>query len=106
VEPLAEVFLAAIRDGEQAVVQNSAYLAQFGYSRPAATLGDLWRHLLEDVMPASGPWLAPLNVLLEQGPLARRIVRALGDGCQDPERLGAVYRQLCDCLTEGRMFLA
>ncbi len=104
VEPLAEIFLAAIRDGEQAAIRNGAYLAQFGYSRPAATTGDLWRHLVESLMRPSEPWSTPLHILLEQGPLARRILRALGDP-HDADRLKAVYRQLCDCLTDGRMFV-
>lgn len=44
-----------------------------------------------------------MEVLLGQGPLARRIVRAL-DG--QPDRIDAVYRELGDCLREGRLFVA
>jgi hypothetical protein len=45
-----------------------------------------------------------LQTILEQGPLARRILRAV-DGDYSSRRLTAVYRQLCDCLQEGRMFM-
>ena len=41
--------------------------------------------------------------MLERGPLARRILRAVGPECSKA-RLQAVYRELCDCLDEGRMF--
>jgi len=48
---------------------------------------------------------APLQVILDEGPLARRIIQALGP---EPgrDRLTAVYRELCDCLREGRMYHA
>jgi len=44
-------------------------------------------------------------VILDEGPLARRIIQALGP---EPgrDRLTAVYRELCDCLREGRMYHA
>jgi len=43
-------------------------------------------------------------VMLEQGPLARRILRALGPDCSK-DRLHAVYLELCDCLETGKMFV-
>jgi hypothetical protein len=42
--------------------------------------------------------------MLEQGPLARRILRAVGPECTKA-RLQEVYRELCDCLEAGRMFV-
>jgi hypothetical protein len=41
--------------------------------------------------------------MLEQGPLARRILQALGKD-RSSARLQHVYRELCDCLETGRMF--
>jgi hypothetical protein len=43
--------------------------------------------------------------MLEHGPLARRILRAVGPDCSKTS-LQAVYRELCDCLEEGRMFVS
>ena len=43
------------------------------------------------------------QVILDEGPLARRIIRVLGPE-PDHDRLAAVYRELCDCLKEGRMY--
>jgi hypothetical protein len=44
-------------------------------------------------------------VVLDQGPLARRILRSL-EGKPLPGALEAVYRRLCDCLARGEMLLA
>jgi len=46
----------------------------------------------------------PLRVMLERGPLARRILRSVGPEYSKTS-LQAVYRELCDCLEAGRMFL-
>lgn len=105
VEPLAEIFSTAVRHAEQAPIDNRQYLAQFGHSGAHATAGELWRGVLDQVMPASEPWSTPLETILQQGPLSRRITAALGDLERRPARLDEVYRELCACLHEGRMFV-
>jgi len=132
-EPLAEILLATTRDAEQAVIGDRAYLDQFGFPGQAlrATAGELWQHLCETSQPsppraagftpapADSPpgaagftpapehsppsWVEPLRTILRDGPLARRITRALA-GDTSPDRLRAVYARLCDCLAAGRMF--
>jgi hypothetical protein len=42
--------------------------------------------------------------MLRHGPLARRILGALGADASR-SHLETVYRELCDCLAQGRMFL-
>ncbi|MDP2013660.1 MAG: glutamate--cysteine ligase, partial [Actinomycetota bacterium] len=65
----------------------------------------LWRHLIEMTsLDRSAHWREPLRVMLEHGPLARRILRAVGPG-GSKARLQAVYRALCDCLEAGRLFV-
>jgi hypothetical protein len=52
----------------------------------------------------AGAWWRPaLDMILAQGPLARRIVRATGKH-PSRRRLHDVYARLCDCLRDGRMF--
>ena len=46
---------------------------------------------------------SPDQMILARGPLARRILVALG-GRTDRAALEAVYRWLCDGLAAGRMF--
>ena len=76
-----------------------------GFPGRQCRAAELWRHLVAATTPDStGPWGEPLRVMLEHGPLARRILRALGPDCSKA-RLRALYRRLCDCLAEGRMFV-
>ncbi len=98
--PLVELFLAVIRDGEQTVINNHHYLAQFGVPDRSTTAQELWHHLAEQTN-GSQPHNAFLERILRQGPLSRRIERAI-DG--DMARVWTVYRQLCDCLAQGKMF--
>ncbi|HJV53560.1 MAG TPA: glutamate-cysteine ligase family protein [Noviherbaspirillum sp.] len=105
---LAAILQDCIRDAEQAVIGHAGYLRLLGVPEPRCTAGELWAHLvgqiaLDDPVHES-LWHAPLQVMLRQGPLARRILRALGPQCTRA-RMEAVYRELCACLQEGRMFL-
>lgn len=107
-EMLAEMLRQTIEHADQAMLANPTYARQFGLETTApVTAGQLWRHLLEVV--ASQPslylpqWAGPWQVLMEEGPLARRILHAVGNE-PSRERLAAVYRQLCDCLEANEMY--
>lgn len=115
VEPLAQQFLKTLAEGERAPIEDERYLAAFGIHGNRSTAGDLWRHLLQTTLftaDASTPWREPLELILEEGPLARRILRRLGvetSAPADGERLdrsavSTVYHELCACLAEGRLF--
>lgn len=103
---LAEILLGCIRDAECSIIADRSYLALFGYPGSCCEARELWLHLLETC--AADPQLTPgyraaLELILARGPLARRILAALGERT---DRAGqeAVYRELCDCLATGRMF--
>lgn len=103
---LGRILANCIRDADQAVIDDAAYLRLLGLSDPRTRAGELWHHLVvRTALNRSTVWDAPLRLMLEQGPLARRILRALGPAFT-PERLQAVYRELCDCLDAGRLFSA
>jgi len=102
---LAEIFLAVLREGRAALVKDPRYLAMFGIQADCLPVGELWRVLAERLLTRNDEAWAPLQVILDQGPLARRILHALGPE-PDRDRLAAVYRELCDCLQEGRMYHA
>ncbi len=106
VEPLHEILLACIRDGQRAVIRNSAFLRAFGFRADRATAGDLWRKIggsLLETMPA--PERRALDTILREGSLARRIAEATGPH-PDAERVRAVYGRLADCLAADRSFTA
>jgi hypothetical protein len=108
-EPLSEIFLATIRDADRAVIRQADYLAQLGFPGQHCTAGELWQHLVETCGLLSGktdaPWQAALRTILQDGPLARRIVTRLA-GDTSPPRLQTVYGELCGCLDSGTMFAA
>jgi len=109
IDPLEKVFLAVLREGESAVIRDGRYLSVFGLSRESLTAGELWAHLAGTVMTGATDddraTLRALHLILARGTLARRIVRRLGKA-PSRERIRTVYRELCDCLSEGQMFLS
>ncbi len=104
-ETLATILVDCVRDAEQAQIEDTGYLQLLGFAGRRCTAGELWRHLVESAaLDPYGPWHEPLRVMLDHGPLARRILRALGR-TQGKTLLHAVYHELCDCLDAGRMFV-
>lgn len=104
---LGEIFLACIHDAEQAVIDNLDYLALLGLERRPTQAREVWARLLHELTSEGEidqEWFNPLRMILEHGPLARRILDAVGPDITR-QRLEAVYRKLCQCLQEGRMFL-
>jgi hypothetical protein len=107
VAPLAALLDRCARDGERAEIDHPRLLRALGLPAAPLPAGRVWRHLAEAAAGAglldAGAWAEPLGVLLDDGPLARRILAALGP---DPGRsdLERVYRRLCDCLAAGELF--
>ena len=102
---LARILAACIRDADQAVIDDAGYLRLLGLSDPQYRAGELWRHLVTRTgLNRSTFWIETLRVMLEHGPLARRILRAVGPVCSR-DRLQPVYLELCDCLEAGKMFV-
>jgi gamma-glutamyl:cysteine ligase YbdK (ATP-grasp superfamily) len=104
-DSLTRILHACIRDADQAVIDDAAYLRLLGLSDRHYRAGELWLHLVtRTALNRSTFWVETLRVMLEHGPLARRILRALGDD-HSSAHLQHVYRALCDCLETGRMFV-
>ncbi|MHB8987718.1 MAG: carboxylate-amine ligase [Desulfobulbia bacterium] len=106
---LAEIFSDTVQNGEQAMIDNQGYLALFGRGGKAAmTAGELWQGLAGDCsqeLALAGHGIQQsVETILAQGPLSRRIIRALGDK-PGRERFREVYWELGKCLAQGRLFL-
>lgn len=101
VAPLAAILERTIAEGDQAPIDNAEFLAAFGFPSTRARAGEVWQHLATTLLTGEGP--VPLQTILRQGPLARRLLRVLG---LRPSRraLLEVYRELGHCLQEGRLF--
>ncbi len=105
---LVAILEATQRDAEEAVIEDGGYLALLGYAGDRVRAGELWQHLVEPLDAAVGRSLGgmrpSLDVMLREGTLARRILRALG-GDLSRESLRHVYARLADCLARGEMFV-
>ncbi|MGE5171114.1 MAG: glutamate-cysteine ligase family protein [Rudaea sp.] len=101
-EVLVDVLGRTIRDADRAVVDERDLLRALGIASSRVSAAQVWSSLV-DVPEHDGAWWRPaVDLILREGPLARRIVRASGrDAGRD--HLHAVYAALCDCLEHGRM---
>lgn len=100
---LAGVFLNVLNEGPDALIKDSTYLQMFGVDSAGLRVGELWSVLAQRLIPAASSLWPVLETILTQGPLARRLLGALG-AQPNPDRLAAVYCDLCDCLHSGEMF--
>ncbi len=107
--PLAALFQEVARDADRAVVSDDVWLAALGLGKGTCRASDVWRALLARAWARGSqdglPWRGALDVILEEGPLSRRILRATGP-TPSREALHGVYARLAACLAEGRLFHA
>ncbi|HJV86012.1 MAG TPA: glutamate-cysteine ligase family protein [Noviherbaspirillum sp.] len=103
---LAAIFQDCIREADQTPIDHADYLRLLGFPGERCKANELWRFLVARMMEdaQAQQWRAPLQTMLDHGPLARRILRAIG-GDFSRSRLQAVYGRLCDCLEDGTMFV-
>jgi gamma-glutamyl:cysteine ligase YbdK (ATP-grasp superfamily) len=102
-ERLVGVLTACTDDADQALIEDAHYLALFGCAN-AARAASVWARAIRaagDAIDAQAR--AALAAIVDRGPLARRIVEAVGEPVTR-ERLRDVYAQLCDCLARDRLF--
>ena len=98
----------AIRRGQAAVIDNPDFLRIFGLNKDQSTMKNLLSHIASTIFSRDGstlsPWKNELDIILTQGPLAERILKALGADTS-VGNIKAVYRQLGGCLAQNRMFI-
>jgi len=104
-DALAELLEATITEGERAEVALPGFLRVLGLGTTPRSAGDVWRALLDRFPPADprGEWSGALESILHRGPLARRLVAALGD-TPDRAALADVFGRLCLCLERNEPF--
>ena len=103
--PLAAALRETATHADLATLRDEAYLRLLGWKgRVPCRAGDLWRDLVlrtrgdREAAGAAGA----LAVILDEGCLARRILRRLG-AQPGRDRVREVYEELCCCLAEGRL---
>jgi glutamate---cysteine ligase / carboxylate-amine ligase len=102
---LARVLDACLNDAEQARIESPEYLHALGAGPQPLQARELWAALAERMAgaPHRALWRPTLDFILARGPLARRMLEAVG---ADPSReaLARLCRQLCECLENDRRF--
>jgi hypothetical protein len=102
---LAALLVRTTSLAEEARVDDGALLAALGLPTAPRRVGEVWRALVERHVAAGPAWKEhrdALDVILDEGPLARRILRFTG-ASPDRPALVAAYRELADCLHAGRL---
>jgi len=104
---LVGILERTIQSGEEAMIEEPAFLALFGLDAPC-TAKALWATFYDRQVRhrwlEGTPLRRAVETILERGPLARRILTAVGPQ-PSPQRIAAVYQVLAECLAGGRLFL-
>lgn len=106
IDELNQILLSTTEKGG-GVELEAGYTAIFGVEKGPILVSDLWRHILKEVgsdaFGNEGKEMEIIQFILYEGNLAQRIIRKIGS---TPPRstLLTVYRDLCSCLHNGRMF--
>ncbi|MFZ6010138.1 MAG: carboxylate-amine ligase [Bacteroidota bacterium] len=105
---LAHLLDRTTEKAQEAVFDNAEYLSVFGVSEKSLKASELWKHILEKTVRSGNgaleKWRREIDIILAEGTLASRIVRAVGNDASK-ENIIRIYKQLCDCLGQNRMFL-
>lgn len=107
-QDLYAILMDIVTFGEQAEIHNRPYLSMFGIETSGITSGELCEIIgnrLNSLGLISQESARLLEIIYEQGPLARRILNSLPDSFSKKE-LYPVYEQLCNCLRDGEPFLS
>lgn len=98
---LDAILRRCVRDAELARIDDPTILRAWGFARPSASARDVWGWWMNNI--DAGPWSGIWGALMTDGPLARRILRAVGHEVS-ASRVCDVYRELALCLEAGTMF--
>lgn len=105
---LAQLLDQTAENAQNAVIANTEYLNVFGYPGTSAKAGELLRHILDVMSKENGTlqeYTPQLNVIVEKGTLANRILNSLNGGTSKDDII-SVYKKLSMCLAENRMFVS
>jgi len=103
---LEQILLSTIDDADGAIIRDERFQRAFGLGAGPIRAVELWQHLIETQVaprPEHASAAPDLQVVLDQGCLARRITNAAGPS-PSRERLQEVYGRLAACLAHGEAF--
>jgi glutamate---cysteine ligase / carboxylate-amine ligase len=102
---LASMLKHTVMTADATIVEERDYLELLGLANCSGrTAGELWQEMFQRMGDAAIPdeLRKPLEVILQRGPLARRMIAAAGSD-ESPVGLSRIFEQLADCLAAGEM---
>jgi len=105
-EDLAKILDVAADEAQDAVIQNQEYLSVFGFSGKNIRADELWSLIWNKVASGNTALIQTkpeIDVILKEGTLAKRIIRATGEK-PEKNQITLVYKKLGDCLVQNKMF--
>ncbi|HRK54346.1 MAG TPA: glutamate-cysteine ligase family protein [Cyclobacteriaceae bacterium] len=107
-DPLASLFEKCMVTGQKTEVSHPEFLAAFGIKAGSMTAIDVWKTVMDKLVKSGNSalekWTPELSVILNEGTLSDRIIRALGQDTSE-ESIKNTYRKLCGCLAQNKMFI-
>jgi carboxylate-amine ligase len=106
-EQLADILDKTAEKAQDASIDDREYLQVFGLNASSAKASEVWRHIVAQLIGGNAAllkWKPEIDVILTQGSLAQRIVNSTGTQ-PSRETIATVYRKLCACLEQNKMFL-
>jgi carboxylate-amine ligase len=104
---LSEIFVACTHEADHARIRHPEYLQVFGITRNDCNARNVWETIAErlDRERASrmSVWRQPIEFVLARGPLARRLLRAIGPR-PSHAAVHELYMAFADALHEGKPF--
>jgi glutamate---cysteine ligase / carboxylate-amine ligase len=104
---LADIFIACTHEADYARIPHPEYLRLLGVTRSVSKAGPLWETLAEQLdrenSPRSSIWRKAAELATARGPLARRLLRAVGPR-PSHRALHELYKGLADALESGKPF--
>ncbi|MCE2956236.1 MAG: glutamate-cysteine ligase family protein [Bacteroidota bacterium] len=104
---LVAIYEKVLADGQRATIDDVDYLRAFGLSSPCSPR-ELWQKVIEKITGSGNTalekWKPELSVILTEGTLSERIIRAM-NGDASTECIVRIYRQLAGCLAQNKMFI-
>ncbi len=102
-EHLALMYHDAIKYAGQAKVTDLPYLEIFGLDH-AVSMQDLWKHIVKKLDKAADPYLPMIEIILEHGCLAERMLKAY-QKLPTQQGIFNIYQDIRTCLSRGEAYL-
>lgn len=107
-DTLASIFDKCMVSGQKTEINSNEFLEAFDISNGPSTAVEVWKHTMDKLVKSGNTalekWTPELSVILSEGTLSDRILSAL-DNDYSMDSLKSVYKNLCDCLEQNKIFL-